>query len=303
MFLLKWIAWGVVVIITSPLLFLVYCIGVIRQNGHNLSCNGFQVYSNLSEYQDEQGRRVVLIPMSHVASPRFYDTVSAIVADSTLALTEGVNDRTGVLTEHKFSYEKLASIVGLSAQAPFKSGNIANADGDLCDLNENTINTLKAVFTALNNDSFIKGVFQIDTSEFGDTSELLKDISDGRNETVELCLQSLLYDDSKYIIDKLNIDKTVIKEDENEQELLQKEFESMFDTLERFKNIAPDEQIITLPWGARHIEYFQNMLEEMNFTEVERIYPKKIHLYSLHKIMFTLLLRPLNVNNTEVLKV
>ncbi len=120
---------------------------VRRDFEEDLPESGFQFYSGSSsvagdfyvgvtEYGDEQGRSVVLIPMIHVADAGFYDAVSEELDRADVVLAEGVRGTPSLgpqlfLMSYVFgNMRRLASFAQLTAQSEALSfgANVKNAD-------------------------------------------------------------------------------------------------------------------------------------------------------------------------------
>ena len=246
-------------------------------NKDSFTCNGFTVHTKTYEYKDTYGRTVVLIPMIHIGSKKFYEKVETILKDSNMILNEGINDHTDRLPKN-INYETISNVTGLDAQKPFKSTHTVNGDGDVSDLSENTIEALKAITDILDG-----GSEKISNLKNLRKPELLHDILDSRNKTLEECFNSVL-SNQKFIKKKLNKDRKTKKTRDHI------DYKEMFKNLHNFQQLMPREQRIYIPWDAKHIPYFQEMVDNKNFTLKAT---NKIYVLNVLSVIFYILLYPL----------
>lgn len=278
--------WICLYIICSPIILMFYICMVCMLNRDTFTCNGVTVHTKVRQYKDDYGRTVVLVPMTHMATKKFYERVEVIVKKCNLILTEGVNDRKQKLP-NKLNYGALKDITGLNPQKPFKSSYIVNADGDISDLSENTIAMIKVICKILDGDgkTIIENFKNINKQEkkILNKPTLMNDILDSRNIILERCFISLL-SNQKFLRTKLNKDRTSEKAREHVN------YDEMFETLDEFKQLMPREQHICIPWGAKHMSYFQELVEIKNFT-LEAT--EKIYVLNIVSVFFNILLYPL----------
>jgi len=99
------------------------------------------------KYVRDDGRTVVLMPMSHIAESDFYRSVEKSVTSNCVVLLEGVTDTNHLLTNH-ISYKRAANALHLSEQhEDFKlpQGQLVQADVDVSLFTSNTIAILNLV--------------------------------------------------------------------------------------------------------------------------------------------------------------
>jgi len=93
------------------------------------------------KYARDDGKTVVLFPMSHIADAGFYQAMSHSVASNSVVLLEGVTDSQHLLT-NKLSYKRAAKSLGLAEQhedLSFDQGELIRADVDVQEFSTNTI--------------------------------------------------------------------------------------------------------------------------------------------------------------------
>ena len=99
------------------------------------------------KYIRDDGRTIVLIPMSHIAEADFYRSVEQSVTSNSVVLLEGVRDSQNLLTNH-ISYERAAKALHLAEQHEDfepKQGRLVPADVDVREFTSNTIAVLNLV--------------------------------------------------------------------------------------------------------------------------------------------------------------
>jgi hypothetical protein len=96
------------------------------------------------EYVRDDGRRITLMPMSHVGESTFYQDLAESFTDDSVVLMEGVSDRKQVVTAGS-NYSKMAESIGVvEQQSAFKPrGEIVAADMDMSEFSPATIDMLK----------------------------------------------------------------------------------------------------------------------------------------------------------------
>jgi hypothetical protein len=101
---------------------------------------------DVREYVRDDGRKITLVPMSHVGEPGFYAALSDSFPDDSVVLLEGVSDHTNVLTIRS-GYSKFAKSAGVvEQQEHFKPrGRLVAADMDVSDFSPETLDLLQAV--------------------------------------------------------------------------------------------------------------------------------------------------------------
>jgi hypothetical protein len=96
------------------------------------------------KYARDDGKTVVLFPMSHIAESEFYRSVAQTVTSNSVVLMEGVTDTKNLLT-NRLSYKRAASSLHLTEQhegLSLKRGIYVRADVDVQDFSTNTIGML-----------------------------------------------------------------------------------------------------------------------------------------------------------------
>jgi len=99
------------------------------------------------KYVRDDGRTIVLFPMSHIAESSFYRSVADSVPSNSVVLLEGVTDENHLLTNH-ISYKRAAKSLHLAEQhEDFKipQGHLVPADVDVKEFTSNTIAVLNMV--------------------------------------------------------------------------------------------------------------------------------------------------------------
>jgi len=100
---------------------------------------------DVREYERDDGRKITLVPMSHVGEPEFYAELSDSFPEDSVVLMEGVSDHKNILTA-KTGYSKMAEAAGVvEQQKHFKpKGRLVAADLDMSDFSAETLDLLKA---------------------------------------------------------------------------------------------------------------------------------------------------------------
>ena len=99
------------------------------------------------KYVRDDGRTVVLFPMSHIAESDFYRSVAQSVSSNSVVLLEGVTDNNHLLTNH-ITYKKAAKALHLAEQHEdftITQGTLVRADVDVKVFSTNTIAILNLV--------------------------------------------------------------------------------------------------------------------------------------------------------------
>jgi hypothetical protein len=98
-------------------------------------------------YVREDGKRILLFPMSHIAEADFYKAVSQSASSNSIVLLEGVTDTRNLLT-NELSYRRAAKSLGLAEQHDdlnIRRGRLIQADVDVQEFSSNTITLLNLV--------------------------------------------------------------------------------------------------------------------------------------------------------------
>ena len=95
-------------------------------------------------YIRADGKKIMLVPMSHVAEPDFYQALSAFFPADSVILMEGVSDRQKLTATHS-DYSKMATAIGGVEQTQvFKpQGELVAADVDMSSFSPATLGMLK----------------------------------------------------------------------------------------------------------------------------------------------------------------
>jgi hypothetical protein len=96
------------------------------------------------KYVRDDGRKITLVPMSHVGEPEFYQSLADSFPPDSVILMEGVSDREN-LAKIQSSYSKMAATVGGVEQTKvFKpQGELVHADVDISAFSPATVEMLK----------------------------------------------------------------------------------------------------------------------------------------------------------------
>jgi hypothetical protein len=98
-------------------------------------------------YVRDDGKTIVLFPMSHIAEADFYEAVSQSVSSNSVVLLEGVSDHKNLLT-NGLSYRRAAKSMGLAEQhdeLDIRRGELVRADVDVQEFSPGTIDVLNLV--------------------------------------------------------------------------------------------------------------------------------------------------------------
>ncbi len=102
------------------------------------------VSMQVRKYVRDDGRRITLVPMSHVGEAEFYHSLAASFPDDAMVLMEGVSDHKNLANIHS-NYSKMAATVGGVEQTKaFKpKGQLVHADVDISEFSPATLELLK----------------------------------------------------------------------------------------------------------------------------------------------------------------
>lgn len=141
------IAMGLVVILPALLLGTLFSGKLaIREFSEGFVDVSFQgVSMEVRDYVREDGRKVTLVPMSHVGDTKFYETLSSSFPSDAVVLMEGVSDQQKLLP-HAPNYSRMATLIGATEQqkAFRPQGTLVNADLDVSEFSPETLRLLKA---------------------------------------------------------------------------------------------------------------------------------------------------------------
>lgn len=140
------------------------------------------------KYVRDDGRTVVLIPMSHIAESDFYRSVAGSVTSNSVVLLEGVTDTENLLT-NRLTYRRAAKALHLAEQHDdfdLKQGTLVRADVDIREFSSNTIallNLVALVHSEGLNAHTLSLLLQVSPSEEAER-QLLNDLLVKRNQHV-----------------------------------------------------------------------------------------------------------------------
>jgi hypothetical protein len=102
------------------------------------------VVMNVREYTREDGRKITLVPMSHVGEKDFYQNLSESFPADSVVLMEGVSDNKKVV-QAASNYSKMAESIGVAEQQQVfrPKGQLVAADLDMSDFSPETLDMLK----------------------------------------------------------------------------------------------------------------------------------------------------------------
>jgi hypothetical protein len=102
------------------------------------------VVMNVREYTREDGRKITLVPMSHVGETDFYQNLSESFPADSVVLMEGVSDNRKVV-QASSNYSKMAESIGVAEQQQVfrPKGKLVAADLDMSDFSPETLDLLK----------------------------------------------------------------------------------------------------------------------------------------------------------------
>ncbi|MBL9189898.1 MAG: hypothetical protein JNK23_20630 [Opitutaceae bacterium] len=188
-------------------------------------------------YLRSDGKKIMLMPMSHVADAAFYEALGAAMPESSVVLMEGVTDtaqaakRPGVTNPRRSSsshsgYSRAASLIGGVEQRDFfkPRGTIVAADLDMRDFSPPTLGVLKSV-TLINE----KGLTR---------------------ETLPLVLKPMPPSWDKHLLD----------------DLITKRNRHLLGVIGQH---LPTSDMIVVPWGAAHMPEIHREILKLGFQVVE----------------------------------
>lgn len=99
---------------------------------------------DVREYVRDDGKKITLVPMSHVGEAEFYEELSHSFPDDAVILLEGVSDNQKLFTVQG-GYSKMAEAAGVvEQQKHFKpKGRLVPADMDMSEFSKETLEMLK----------------------------------------------------------------------------------------------------------------------------------------------------------------
>jgi hypothetical protein len=142
-------ALNIFVLLPGVLVFLLSCavlaVGHFSEGFVALRSVGFTV--QVRKYVRNDGKSILLVPMSHIGEPEFYRSLSQSFPTNSTILMEGVTDENDLLT-NRISYKRMANSLGLAQQTrEFKPSPVqmVRADIDVDQFTTNTIDFLNLV--------------------------------------------------------------------------------------------------------------------------------------------------------------
>ena len=104
------------------------------------------IWMQMRSYVRDDGKKIILMPMSHIGETKFYHDISANFPLNSVILMEGVSDKSKLTQTHS-DYSKMADIIGAVEQTEvFKpQGEIVAADVDMSSFSPATLELLKTV--------------------------------------------------------------------------------------------------------------------------------------------------------------
>ena len=147
--LLLFVGLNLLVLLPAAILYLGGCaaLAVHHFTGGFVALRPGGIVMQARKYIREDGRTVVLIPMTHIADSEFYRSVAEAVTSNSVVLMEGVTDRHNLLT-NRLSYRRAAKSLHLAEQHEgfkLEQGRLIQADVDVQEFSSNTIALLNLV--------------------------------------------------------------------------------------------------------------------------------------------------------------
>ena len=147
--LLGFVSVNLLVALPAILAYLVLCASVaidhFSQGFVALRPSGFTV--QVRQYVRNDGKSILLVPMSHIGEPEFYHSLSSSFPTNSTILMEGVTDDKNLLT-NRITYKRVAQSLGLAQQVKeFKPSPVqmVHADIDVEQFAPTTIDFLNLV--------------------------------------------------------------------------------------------------------------------------------------------------------------
>jgi len=156
------------------------------------------------KYSRDDGKTVLLFPMSHIADADFYRNVTRTIGTNSVALLEGVTDTNNLLT-HGISYRRAANFLHLAEQHDSFGTNglkAFRADVDVSSFSSNTIALLNVVSLLHSeglNANTLSRLAECSPSP-ADQEQLLEDLLLKRNQHVLGELHARLPDANNFVI-------------------------------------------------------------------------------------------------------
>jgi hypothetical protein len=147
--LLLFVGLNLLVLLPAAMLYLGWCatLAVHHFTGGFVALRPRGIVMQARKYTREDGRTVVLIPMTHIADADFYQSVARTVASNSVVLMEGVTDQHNLLT-NRLSYRRAARSLHLAEQhegLKLEQGRLIQADVDVQEFSSNTIAVLNLI--------------------------------------------------------------------------------------------------------------------------------------------------------------
>lgn len=143
---------NVFVLLPALLLYFAFCSALavdhFSESFLALHPGGFTV--QVRTYARNDGKKIQLVPMSHVADAQFYQEISKSFPSNSIILLEGVTDEKHLLT-NEISYKRMAKSLGVSEQEEKfnpTQGKMVHADIDIQQFSRSTIELLNLIMFA-----------------------------------------------------------------------------------------------------------------------------------------------------------
>lgn len=165
----------------------------------NLSMAGLSM--EVRDYIREDGKKITLVPMSHIGESSFYESLAVSFPHDSIVLMEGVSDRKKVVKTVS-NYSKMAQSLGLvEQQEVFKpQGEIVAADIDISDFSSETLEMLKSVMLLHSKGVTPETMPILMKPASPGLEKLMEDILDKRNEHLLKVLYERLPDSNHFIV-------------------------------------------------------------------------------------------------------
>lgn len=275
--ILLWVSVGLFAAFCGVLLLIHLAVTSLAGKVDYMESSFTELKTTVTTFEKEGEPKFLLVPMVHIASQDFYDKVDVLLKDVNIILAEGVNDSEGKMAGvGKDAYGKLGSYVGLKSQKHFETDNVVNADGDMSDLSDESIMTIRTTMDLFS--SFGKPEMEEKLKELEELTKddpeimdrLMKDILDLRNETLFQSIDSVLTD-QQFLREKLarnlaGLKKLFAEKPEAGEKAIEL-FENMTAVLGRYKDDKSKLKVIAVPWGALHIKGVVEHIEAQGFTQ------------------------------------
>lgn len=204
--LLVFVALNVFVVLPAFVGYLAVCTGLAA--GHytdgfvKLRPRGVILQSR--KYAREDGKTILLFPMSHIAETNFYESVSESVSSNSIVLMEGVTDEKNLIT-NELTYKRSAKALHLAEQhedLDIRQGELVRADVDVQEFSSSTIavlNLMSLIHARGINSSTLLRIMQFSPPPDVENT-LYADLLTKRNEHVLKELRTRMADADHFVI-------------------------------------------------------------------------------------------------------